>query len=238
MFVLISLITLFAPAGAEALSVRPMQTIPGTTGNDVSWPNCREVKAVTGQFGVVGINGGKVFTGNPCLREEAGWFPNSTLAVYANTANWGLPRGHNYVNFPLHCRADDEMCVSYDFGYSAGKYAVTYASSQGIHSEQWWLDVETENSWTSSLSANREALQGIVDAVRRYTVFASIGFYATRTQWQEIVGDWQPDDAAWLATASDNAATAATFCTYPSFTGGPIVMTQYTQTLDLDRSCS
>ncbi len=234
-FVLV--IALFVPSGANALSMRPMQTVPGTTGNDVSWPNCKEQKAVTGQFGVVGINGGKVFTGNPCLREEAGWFPNSTLAVYANTANWGLPRGKNYTSFPLHCRSNDELCVSYDFGYSAGKYAVNYASSQGVHSEQWWLDVEIDNAWTSNIYANREALQGIADAVRHYTVFGTVGFYAVRSQWNEIVGDWQPNDAAWIASVSDNDAAAKAYCEKPSFTDGPIVMAQYTETLDLDRVC-
>jgi hypothetical protein len=233
----ISFVVLFAPAFAEAMPLRPMQTIAGATGNDVSWPNCRESNAVSGQFGIVGVNGGKVFTGNKCLRQEADWFPNSTLALYANTANWGLPRGKNYTNFPLKCNANDELCVSYDFGYSTGKYAVMYAASQGVHSENWWLDVETVNSWTSNLVANRQALQGIADAIRHYTVFGTIGFYSTSLQWNQIVGNWQPNDAAWLAIGPGTAEEAAPYCKVPSFTAGKILFVQYTQTLDLDRVC-
>jgi len=80
-------------------------------------------------------------------------------------------------------------------------------------------------------------LQGIADAVRHYTVFGTIGFYAVRSQWNEIVGNWQPADAAWIASVSNNDTVAAAYCKKASFTNGSIVMAQYTKTLDRNRAC-
>src|SRR6185503_8876874 len=54
----------------------------GSTGVDVSYPNCSTAISKA-SFGIVGVTGGLVYGTNSCLRAEAGHFGN--LSLYANT---------------------------------------------------------------------------------------------------------------------------------------------------------
>src|SRR6202451_2312063 len=65
---------------------------PTATGFDISFPQCTETLPPSPGFGIVGVNGGKTFTSNPCLARELTWASgaaNKTPAFYANTANPG-----------------------------------------------------------------------------------------------------------------------------------------------------
>src|ERR1700716_3615906 len=56
-----------------------------TTGYDVSYPQCPGlVVAPDGAFGIVGVNGGKAFTYNPCLSREYKAAPRPP-SLYINT---------------------------------------------------------------------------------------------------------------------------------------------------------
>ena len=207
----------------------------GSTGYDVSWPNCGATPPTAAAFGIVGINDGRVFTGNPCLHEEASWFNN--LALYLSTSYPGKPRALKYPSSPKTCSLNDENCLAYNYGYNAAHYAVSYAGLQDTHTTSWWLDVETVNSWTSDVTANTESLQGMVDALRHYTFFPSIGFYAYPGQWQALTYGWHNDLPTWVATGSLNRDDALTACTQPSFDGTKVVLTQYTAGLDRNYVC-
>ena len=77
--VVVTLISFIAISGAANAQG---QYISGSVGVDVSYPNCR-AKISGAAFGIVGVNGGKSFTSNPCLKDEASKFKN--LSLYVNT---------------------------------------------------------------------------------------------------------------------------------------------------------
>ena len=225
------LLTLWHPYPIAALG----RYAPRTTGYDVSWPNCDVTPPKNPAFGIVGVNFGRVFTGNPCLQEEANWFKQ--LSLYLNTAYPGADFARKYQYDRPPCPAHNENCLAYNFGWNATHYAVTYAGLQNVHAFSWWLDVETVNSWTDNIPANTASLQGMVDALRHYTFLPTIGFYSAPPQWQTLTYGWQTGSPAWIGTGSLERADALAACTQPSFNGGTTILTQYTQGLDRDYVC-
>jgi hypothetical protein len=94
----------------------------------------------------------------------------------------------------------------------------------------WWLDVEILNSWQRP-EQDTATLLGSVQALWHLGV-DRVGIYSTRYQWNLITGgthvthDWFRANPVWLA-GFDNHADARAGCARPSFTGGPVLMTQY-----------
>lgn len=116
------------------------------------------------------------------------------------------------------------------------------ASSSAAGAYPWWLDVETGNTWQggpSGQAMNMAVLQGLVAALQAGGV-GSIGVYSTSLQWGEITGGGAPGDLSglpvWLPGATDVTSAEAN-CYASSFTGGPIRLTQWTQTYDEDAAC-
>jgi hypothetical protein len=206
----------------------------GTIGNDVSWPNCAATPPKDAAFGIVGVTGGLVFRPNPCLFDEAHWFTN--VSLYMNTG-YKKSLAEKFTIFPHHCNGSDERCLAYNFGYNAGMYALNYAASQYVHAGTWWLDVETDNSWSENVLYNRASLQGMVDAIYHYELLPNIGFYAYPGQWQTITGGWQNRFPAWAATGDTVHAAAVEFCKASAFTGGKTLLAQYVKRLDTDYVC-
>jgi hypothetical protein len=102
----------------------------------------------------------------------------------------------------------------------------------------WWLDVETANSWRSDVSLNVAALEGAV-AYLQSVGAASVGFYSTQYQWNQITGGSRafPANGSWVAGAT-NARQAAANCTGAGFTGGAIQLAQYVaRGFDADIRC-
>lgn len=205
----------------------------GTTGYDVSYPNC-SAKNPGGAFGIAGINGGVNFSQNTCLSLEAGWFKN--LTVYANSGYPGSVRGLDYQNSPKVCSNNDLPCVAYNYGYNAGLYALNYAASQNIRSNTWWLDVETTNTWTSDPAQNRQSIQGEYDSLSANGA-STIGVYSTTYQWNLITGTWKNNWPNWGATTWNTARQAAKYCTGHEFTGGKTYLIQYLGRIDQDYAC-
>ncbi len=141
----------------------PVAYMPGSTGYDVSHPQCGG-NFPAGAFGIVGVNGGTPLHYNPCLAAE--YAHSANAAVYVNT-------GYD----PLYAQVDDhyttkgclaksglihgsaEQKTAWAVGCSEASRSIAYAASQGITKPSgWWLDVETENSWSSmDLSLNQYA---------------------------------------------------------------------------------
>lgn len=214
-----------------ALNLYPKQKI----GHDVSWPNCAVRPPVASPFGIVGVTGGLVFRPNPCLFEESHWF--TAVSLYINTGYAGKTRAEQYASYPRHCAMADEACLAYNFGYNAGVYAITYAASLYVHSNVWWLDVESENSWSTDTSINRASLIGMVAAIQKNTLLPIIGFYSYPGQWNTITGGWQNEFPNWVATGDDELQTAIAYCNGQAFNGGQTLLTQYTTRLDNDYIC-
>jgi hypothetical protein len=208
----------------------------GTTGYDISWPNCEAKIPKKTDFGIVGVTFGKNYTVNPCLSAEIAKF--SKYQVYMNTGNVEYDVHHRSATSPKKCSPQDIICLSYNYGYAASSYAIKIASLANIHSPMWWLDVETENTWSNNPKANVAALQGMIAAIRHQTIHTTIGIYAYPGQWKLITGGWKPSLPAWIATGSLERTDALAACKQPSFTSQPVVLAQYTEVIDRDYVCN
>lgn len=206
---------------------------------DVSWPNCSYRPTQLFQAGIVGVTDGLDFRPNPCLVKETTWFEH--YALYMNTGYPGETYGKKYLSTPLSCAKSyqQSQCLAYNYGYNAAVYAIQYASIRGVHASIWWLDVETDNSWTTSDSVNQAVLVGAVDAISQQIPFSTVGFYSDSYQWNTIVGtSWQNELPVWLGTGSVTASAAREACSESGFTGGSVWLSQYTQGLDKNVTCS
>jgi hypothetical protein len=203
---------------------------------DVSWPNCKTAPANTFGAGIIGVNGGLDFHPNPCLAQETAWF--GQYALYINTGYPGSSSVRKFPASPKHCRASDKHCLAYNYGYNATIYAINYANLQNAHARQWWLDVETDNSWTNNFLVNRASLQGVTDAIKQKVLFSTVGIYSSPNQWYIITGKWQNKLPVWIAAGTSSKAIAAKACGAKPFTGGTTTqLSQYTTGLDENLSC-
>ena len=195
---------------------------PGSTGVDISYPNCG-VAIPKSSFGIVGVTGGLVYSQNPCLAEQARQFSN--LSLYINTglnANQASP----YYEAAQEGCGGDQLCAAYNYGKNAAVDAIAYASSQGVDSNKWWLDVETENTWNDDVMQNRQSLQGAYDALRNHGA-ALVGVYSTTYQWNEITGGWKNGWPNWGATTWTTAKQALKYCKGHDSTGGQTLLLQF-----------
>jgi hypothetical protein len=219
-FSIASLATSFVMFGGIAAAQG--QYVAGSVGVDISWPNC-STRISNVDFGIVGVNNGTVYSTNPCLAQEAAHFSN--LSLYVNT---GWNNKSTFINptSPKLCAANDQNCLAYNYGYNAGIQAFNAASSAGVHSPTWWLDVETINTWNSDTTQNRNSLQGQYDALIANGI-TTVGVYSTTAQWQTLTNSWKNNWPSWGATTWNTAAQAKTYCTGHEFTGGPSWLMQY-----------
>ncbi len=96
--VLIYIIAIVSLSGGLVYAARPGAPTDTTKiGNDISWPQCGRTLPKGQAFGIVGVNGGKATTTNPCLADQLKWAAGSTglnpnqpsTQLYVNTANPG-----------------------------------------------------------------------------------------------------------------------------------------------------
>lgn len=223
-------------------------------GYDISYPQCGGPFPSNPAFGIVGVNGGKVFSANPCLAAQITWGGGAGAELYANTGNPGpalssfWPKGQTSPRFCDAANPDTADCA-YDYGWNAAQHSfetsqAAYASlglAASPASTSWWLDVETSNSWRDdNLSLNVAALQGEADYLLGAGV-TRIGFYSTTYQWGVITGGTQVFAAypSWGAGArNEKVATNLCQTTTTSFTGGPLTLVQYPYSgFDADLRC-
>jgi len=205
---------------------------------DVSWPNCRASIATNYANSIVGVNYGLDFKTNPCLGYETTLATNYEL--YFNTGDPGFPRIKLLGGSPLSCPIKNNLiCYSYNYGYQAGLYDLRQAYLANAHSDYIFLDVETDNSWTTSHLANRADIIGMINAIDSYDLLTpKLAIYTTTYQWQQIVGKWHLNLPLWLATGGLNRAVASLGCHQLSATNGQIIISQYTiGNLDYDIAC-
>ncbi len=224
------------------VAILPLQTASassfyasGTTGVDISYPNCTaKVPAV--RFGIVGVTNGIVYGHNSCLASEADKFGD--ISLYINTGLNTSKTSAYYTQAQVGCDGDVN-CAAYNYGYNAAKDAIAYANTQGVSSTKWWLDVETANTWNSDVVQNQKSLQGEYDALIANGA-TLVGVYSTTAQWKTVTGSWQNNWASWGATTWTTAAQAQTYCTGHQFTGGPSLLMQYKSKkskIDQDIAC-
>lgn len=245
------LLPLASVATGRDMTTADMATGPSLPiGYDISYPQCGAALPSYVAFGIVGVNGGRVYSPNPCLAPEE--LEQSQLAwagreaeLYANTANPGPEHSSHWPvgqQSPRVCSPDDSdsLDCAYDYGWNAA--ADSYASALDAYkalgwadadatripaANHWWLDVEVANSWRGDQERNVAALRGAVDYLESMEVGA-VGFYSAPRMWQKITGgtDAFVDHPSWTAGAS-TLEQAERVCELPGFTGGPVEMAQY-----------
>ena len=202
----------------------------GGFGYDISFPQCNSAPPDHPyDVAVVGVTGGRAFYQNPCLATQFAWARaaktppmvymnlNSPSGRTAARGNTGPARGT--------CRTGDLACLSYNYGFNAALHAVAYARSQGVVVPFWWLDVETENTWSDDKALNAWVIQGAIEGLRTQNL--SVGIYSTPYQWNLIAGDYSPKLPVWVAGAR-SYSEAPTYCSASAgFGGGTVALVQY-----------
>lgn len=259
---LVFAIALLVPAWPASAAPSPGEDRQSTLGNDVSWPQCRKDLPTGQAFAIVGVNNGLANNTNPCLREQLEWAAGSSgnstqpeVSLYVNTANPGSsgswwPSSNEYpIGSAVHNPYGS--CEERDYG-TACAYMYGYAKAwddayiRGISHPSdyiWWLDVESENSWsTTDKDANRAVLEGMTDFFHSIDV-KGVGIYSTGLQWSRIVGTVSSSSnlyslPSWLAGARAATGAKANCASPPLTAGGEVTLTQFvTGNFDYNHSC-
>jgi hypothetical protein len=239
-FTAVSLTLTVLPAAAAAPAP------PGSTGYDISWPQCPSSFPAGGAFGIVGVTNGLAFSANPCLRNEYTWASGRPYAagLYMNTgnpetasSNWpgraGVgPRTCSTANLSDPSNVD----CAYNYGWNAATDALKVTTANvgtAARTSPWWLDVELGNSWNGTPAANSSTVQGYIDYVRSQAT-STVGIYSTGYQWGQITAGYtvpsspsNPAPPDWLAGASSVSQAASMCDPANSFSGGPVQLVQY-----------
>lgn len=212
-----------------------------STGYDISFPQCDGTYPRTNAylFGVVGVTNGHAFRNNPCFASEYAWAtgPMAPESVYLNLNEDIGTTADNGENGPYGACIPDTACHALNYGYNAASSAYTYATQQvpTFVAQMWWLDIETENSWSETdLSLNQDVITGALRFLRDEHHFM-VGIYSTSSMWKEITGGWQNGLPAWVGGGTRGNAQA--LCG-TGFTGGPVYLVQYARgDYDGDYTC-
>ena len=248
-----------ASASAAVKGALAQSTASGSTGYDISWPQCGGDLPPDSSIAVVGVDDGHPFSQNPCLQQEAAWSPDaSTRAQYMvldSPVGW---TSAHVLQYAYHgpagdCTATDYACQSFNWGYNAAYADVTYATSQGATSKQWWLDVElpsttsinqpgancyVANFWVCDPKLNALTVVAAVAALKEQG--KSVGVYSTQTQWDTITGGLPLGLPIWIAGFDYAPATYCTLAnagTYWFALGRPSLVQSLPTTYDPDTAC-
>ena len=165
-------------------------------------------------------------------------------ALYVNTANpspvyatsWPTTGTNTYGT----CDGSDSQACAWEYGKARATQDIAWleAAAADVGAPKtlagdytWWLDVETGNSWetgTAGLANNVADLQGMVDTFE--AVGGSVGIYSTSYQWGVITGGSTDGNLGplpvWIPGAR-RQSSAKSNCSLPSFTNGPVMITQW-----------
>ncbi|HUX87058.1 MAG TPA: hypothetical protein VMW65_08655 [Chloroflexota bacterium] len=214
---------------------------PSARGYDISFPNCQggQRPASLGDFTVIGVNGGRAFTTNPCFREEYQQARASgrTPGIYMNLNYPSGPSAAQGKSGPRgNCQSRDAACQAYNYGYNAAHNALASARSQSASSTNWWLDIETMNYWTRNTSLNAQVIQGAVDFLKSQQ--QHVGIYSIASMWQTIAGGYAPGLPNWVAQTNSRIPVSAFCGSSFAFGGGSVTMVQsWDGRFDLDLPC-
>lgn len=243
-------------AGGAAIPAAVRAEASGSTGYDISWPQCTSNGGASapsgGAFGIVGVTDGLPWSQNPCLASEAHWADTRAgqPAVYMNTADPGTRSTHWSIGGPKGAACDPAntdaasaafIACAYDYGWNAARDAYGRAAPiAGAANQTWWLDVEVGNSWNGGGPANAEDVQGSLDYLHS-TGVSVVGVYSTAYQWNTITGGYKFSSSTpeWLAGAG-SVHQAQSFCGQTPFGGlnSRITLTQYHASgFDADLPC-
>jgi hypothetical protein len=205
---------------------RPIVRFPDSLaagwGIDVSWPQCHApLPAVQTGFALVGVNGGRPMTGNPCLTDQL-----------------RALRGHLPVAFYLNLAAPAAGNPS-AYGAKVVDDGLARIAGTGASAPVVWLDVEVANEWRDP-ATNVAVING---ALRRLAAHGLVGgVYSSVPMWQQITGGAQLHVPVWLAITGSEVPSLRHACTV-GLGGNTATMVQYVaitpaqQIVDADVLC-
>ena len=199
-------------------------------GFDISWPQCPTRAFPPGPvaFAVIGLNGGRPYTSNPCFAEQYRWAQRMTRnpAIYINL-DFPKPGRMEALEGPYgRCAETDTWCRAYNWGYGLGADVAARARAAGVPPGTWWLDVEVGNYWSSEPEMNAQVVRGVVDYMREKRL--PIGIYGTPYQWRLIAGSaYNPRSQIWTAGAQGPEQAVQRCTDKYAFGGGHVQMVQY-----------
>lgn len=254
-------------AAAVVVSTAAFGAAPAAAGEvrvarDLSFPQCIGTlpRSTSGSVGVLGTNNGIAYSTNPCLSRELEWAKrlSSAPAFYANTGNPGPAIAKHWPigqAGPRVCSAASPNSIgcSYDYGWNAARQSFSSATdaAQRLHhidrsdarrrvaNVDWWLDVETMNTWLAvdgvpSRAAQVRDTAAIVGEMEslRYLGVSQVGIYSTSYQWNVITGGAKVTAGQFGATPQwlagyESKAAAITGCDGAAFMVSRVHMTQY-----------
>jgi hypothetical protein len=239
-------------AGAGVAQAAPSDASP--LGVDVSYPQCGTPLPAGHAFAIVGVNGGRATTTNPCLSAQLAWAAGATggtvhddIQLYVNTGNpgGGASWPQSGSNHHGDCDGSNSRPCAYQYGWDR---AVEDATIRGITNPEqymWWLDVEIANTWDyteGGHTRNAAVLEGMTEHFTSIGV-RGVGIYSTRYQWGHIVGNGVSATSSlnglpnWRPAGNELAAAQATCGVAPLTPGGIVEMTQFTTDYDYNHSC-
>jgi len=202
-------------------------------GYDISWPQCPDERFPPGAvaFTIIGLNGGRPFTPNPCFLRQYRWAQRFERhpAVYINVDYPKEGRDEPARTGPYGTCVegpDFEWCRAYNYGYALARDAVARVEGFGLAPPMWWLDVETGNHWSGEPTYNAQVVRAVIDYFKERGLPA--GIYSTPRQWRIIAGPYAPGLPVWTAGASgiEDAKRRCDDPTY-AFAGGQVQISQY-----------
>lgn len=189
---------------------RPVVKFPNSLaagwGIDVSWPQCgRPLPAVATGFAVVGVNGGRPMTGNPCL-----------------SAQLRALRGHLPVAFYLNLAAPSAGDPA-AYGARIVEDGLARLARTGARVPVVWLDVEVLNEWRDPATN----LAVINAALHRLEVHGFVGgIYSSTPMWQQVTGGATIRVPVWLAITGSEVPSLRRSCAV-GLGGAKATMVQY-----------
>ncbi len=204
------------PAKTSAKTVasppRPVVTFPTSLtagwGIDVSWPQCGQpLPAVADGFAIVGINGGRPMTDNPCLRDEL-------------SASRG---GRLPVAFYLNLSAPPSGSSPAAYGANVVDDGLARIARTGARVPVVWLDVEVLNAWRDP-ATNLAVINGALRRLRAHGLVG--GIYSSVPMWRQITGNASVRVPVWLAITGSEVPSLRHACAV-GLGGATATMVQY-----------
>jgi hypothetical protein len=246
-------------AAAVLVPEAAFAAVAPTDGGDVSKYQGTTSLPVLGDFAVVALNDGLPTAANPSLLPQLQWASaapgvgHSRVDVYLASANPGLaaawwPKSNatkagTTVHSPYgSCTAKKATTAcAWVYGNSIGRADVHFLPS-GVSVGTWWIDVENDNTWSSSTTRNRAVVEGMIAGLKAGRKTA--GVYALSSQYKDILGTVPATSTitelhSWVAGAKDEKS-ALSRCSGSSLTAGRLTLVQWAEaggTIDHDVAC-
>ena len=191
-------------------------------GVDVSWPQCDGIPSLAAGFAIVGVNGGRPFTDNPCLGQQVAYAKQRS--GYSAYLNLDAPRGEDPKSYGAR-RSPRRAGARKRAGCTCRRSGSTSKSS---------------TTGRRDAATNVGVINGAATALQSTRL--TVGLYSSVPMWQDITGGASVTMPVWLATSVIDYRDVQPLCK-TGLGGRPAEMAQYVasangQLIDIDVLCN